>query len=93
MPLAESVGAELVAPCDVTDDAQIEALFAEVDRAWGGLDILIHAVAFASATICPGSFVDTSRAGQLASSSAYSLVALVRAALPRMQAHGGTVLT
>ena len=94
-PLAESVGAELVAPCDVTDDAQIEALFAEVDRAWGGLDILIHAVAFANRDDLSGSFVDTSRAGfQLALDvSAYSLVALVRAALPRMQANGGTVLT
>ena len=94
-PLAESVGAELVAPCDVTDDAQIEALFAEVDRAWGGLDILIHAVAFANRDDLSGSFVDTSRAGfQLALDvSAYSLVALVRAALPRMQASGGTVLT
>ena len=94
-PLAESVGAELVAPCDVTDDAQIEALFGEVDRAWGGLDVLIHAVAFANREDLSGRFVDTSRAGfQLALDvSAYSLVALVRAALPRMEAGGGTVLT
>ncbi|MFM7734982.1 MAG: SDR family oxidoreductase, partial [Alphaproteobacteria bacterium] len=38
-PLAAEIGAELVLPCDVTDDGQIEALFAEVDRAWGGLDV------------------------------------------------------
>jgi enoyl-[acyl-carrier protein] reductase I len=93
-PLAESVGAEIVAPCDVTDDAQIDALFAEVDRVWGGLDILIHAVAFANREDLSGRFVDTGRAGfQLALDvSAYSLVALVRAALPRMTG-GGTVLT
>jgi enoyl-[acyl-carrier protein] reductase I len=95
-PLAESVGAELIAPCDVTDDAQIDALFAEVDRVWGGLDILIHAVAFANRDDLSGRFVDTARAGfQLALDvSAYSLVALVRAALPRMEASGGgSVLT
>jgi len=95
-PLAESVGAELIAPCDVTDDAQIDALYAEVDRVWGGLDILIHAVAFANRDDLSGRFVDTNRAGfQLALDvSAYSLVALVRGALPRMAASGGgSVLT
>lgn len=93
-PLAESLGAEIIAPCDVGDDAQIEQLFAEVDRAWGGLDVLIHAVAFANREDLSGRFVDTSRAGfHLALDvSAYSLVALTRAALPRMTS-GGTVLT
>jgi enoyl-[acyl-carrier protein] reductase I len=95
-PLAESIGADLVLPCDVTDDAQIEALFAEVDRAWEGLDVLIHAVAFANREDLSGRFVDTSREGfRLALDvSAYSLVGLTRAALPRMErAGGGTVLT
>ncbi len=93
-PLAESVGAELIEPCDVGEDAQIEQLFAAVDRTWGGLDVLIHAVAFANRDDLSGRFVDTSRAGfHLALDvSAYSLVALVREALPRM-ASGGTVLT
>jgi enoyl-[acyl-carrier protein] reductase I len=93
-PLAESLSADLVAPCDVQDDAQIDALFAEVDRAWGGLDILVHAVAFANREDLSGRFVDTSRSGfHLALDvSAFSLVALTRAALPRMTG-GGTVLT
>ena len=93
-PLAESLSADLVAPCDVQDDAQIDALFAEVDRVWGGLDVLVHAVAFANREDLSGRFVDTSRAGfHLALDvSAYSLVALTRAALPRMT-DGGTVLT
>lgn len=93
-PLAESVGADLVAPCDVTDDAQIDALMGEVDRAWGGLDILIHAVAFANREDLSGRFVDTGRDGfRLALDvSAYSLVALTRAAEPRMR-DGGTILT
>ena len=93
-PLAESVGADLIAPCDVSDDAQIGALFAEVDRVWGGLDILIHAVAFANRDDLSGRFVDTPRDGfRLALDvSAYSLVAVTRAAEPRMK-DGGTVLT
>ena len=93
-PLAESVGADLIAPCDVTDDAQIDALFGEVDRVWAGLDVLIHAVAFANREDLSGRFVDTGRDGfRLALDvSAYSLVALTRAAAPRMK-DGGTVLT
>ena len=93
-PLAESVGADLIAPCDVSDDAQIGALFAEVDRVWGGLDILIHAVAFANRDDLSGRFVDTPREGfRLALDvSAYSLVAVTRAAEPRMK-DGGAVLT
>ena len=93
-PLAESVGADLIAPCDVSDDAQIGALFAEFDRVWGGLDILIHAVAFANRDDLSGRFVDTPRDGfRLALDvSAYSLVAVTRAAEPRMK-DGGTVLT
>lgn len=93
-PLAESVGADLIAPCDVSDDAQIDALFGEVDRAWGGLDVLIHAVAFANREDLSGRFVDTSRDGfRLALDvSAYSLVAVARAAESRMK-DGGTILT
>lgn len=93
-PLAESVGADLIAPCDVADEAQIDALFAEVDRVWGGLDVLIHAVAFANRDDLSGRFVDTPRDGfRLALDvSAYSLVAVTRAAEPRMK-DGGTVLT
>src|SRR5690606_34077964 len=62
-PLAESLSADLIAPCDVQDDAQIDALFAEVDRVWGGLDVLIHAVAFANREDLSGRFLDTSRQG------------------------------
>lgn len=93
-PLAESVGADLIAPCDVSDDAQIDALFGEVDRVWGSLDVLIHAVAFANRGDLSGRFVDTSRDGfRLALDvSAYSLVALARAAESRMK-NGGTILT
>src|ERR1700754_500926 len=45
-PLAESVGSQIVMPCDVTDAASIDALFAEIKAKWGKLDFLLHAVAF-----------------------------------------------
>src|SRR3569833_2048006 len=79
-PLGENIMAEMVLPCDVTDDAQIEAVFAEVDRTWGGIDVLIHAVAFANREDLDGRYVDTSRAGfkMALDISAYSLVVLSR---------------
>ncbi len=92
-PLAESVGSRLVAPCDVTKDEQIEAVFAEAKKTWGTFDILVHSLAFANRQDLDGDFLDTSRAGfALALDiSAYSLVALTRAALPLMNT-GGAVL-
>ena len=96
-PLAAEIGADLVLPCDVGDDGQIEALFRDVGAHWGGgVDILVHAVAFANREDLAGRFVDTGREGfRLALDvSAYSLVALTRAALPLMRAAGGgSVLT
>src|SRR5436190_23764380 len=47
-PLAESVKADLIEPCNVADDAQIDSLFSKVKEKWGTLDILIHSVAFAN---------------------------------------------
>ena len=94
-PLAESLNAEIIAPCDVSDDAQIESLFKEVSEKWGGLDILIHSVAFANKDDLQGRFVDTSRAGfKLALDvSAYSLVATAREARKLMLPQGGTIIT
>lgn len=95
-PLAESVGAKLVLPCDVREDAQIDALFKSIGESWDTIDCLVHAVAFANKEDLEGSFVTTSRQGFLLSMdiSAYSLVALTRGALPFMQkAGGGSVVT
>ena len=47
-PLADSLGAEIIAPCDVTKDDQIASLFAAIKTKWDGLDILVHSVAFAN---------------------------------------------
>lgn len=94
-PLAESLGAEIIAPCDVQNDSQISALFGEIKGKWDGLDILIHSVAFASREDLHGRFVDTSRDGfKLALDvSAYSLIATAREAQKLMPETGGTIIT
>jgi len=93
-PLAESIGSTFVEACDVQDDAQIGQVFERWKATYGQLDILVHALAFARREDLDGTFVDTSREGfALALDvSAYSLVAVTRAALPLMTA-GGSILT
>ena len=95
-PLAESLGVDLVLPCDVTDDAQIGAVFATLAERWNGaLDAVIHSLAFAGREELKGRFVETSRQGfQLALDvSAYSLVAMARAAEPLLAARRGSLVT
>lgn len=93
-PLAESVGATLVVPCDVTSDADIAAAFAALRQEWDRFDILIHAIAFAQREDLKNPYLDTSRSGfQVALDvSAYSLVALSRAAVPFLSA-GSSIVT
>src|SRR5947208_14125871 len=81
----------LLLPCDVTVDAEIDAVFQEVDAKFGRLDTLIHSVAFAPREDLENDFVKTSRAGFKTAHdiSAYSLVALTRAALPLFEKAGG----
>ena len=82
--------------CDVTNDAQVEAVYAAVDKEWGKLDAVLHSVAFAPKEDLENDFVKTSRDGfKLAHDiSSYSLVAVTRAALPLFEKNGGgSVLT
>jgi enoyl-[acyl-carrier protein] reductase I len=90
--LAESVSSPLVTECDVRSDADLERVFAEVGEAFdGGLDLLVHSVAFADAADLEGRFVDTPRDRYwlAVDVSAYSLVACSRLAEPLMDARGG----
>ncbi len=93
-PLAESIGSTFVEPCDVQQDADIERVFGRWREEHGELDILVHALAFARKEDLEGKFVDTSRDGfALALDvSAFSLVALARAARPLLHA-GSSILT
>jgi len=93
--LTASLPDSLLLPCDVTSDAEIEAVYASVDREFGKLDALLHSVAFAPKEDLEDDFVKTSREGfKLAHDiSAYSLVALTRGALPLFEKAGaGAVL-
>lgn len=89
--LAETLEGSLILPCDVTDDAQIKAVFDTVGQEFGRLDTLVHAVAFAKKEDLAGAYVDTSRDGyQLAQDiSSYSLTALTRQAVPLFEQSGG----
>ena len=89
--LAESVGSDLVVECDASDDASIEAAFGAVADGLGGLDLFVHSIAYAPAEAFQRRFVETSRdTFRVALDvSAYSLIAMARAAEPLMAARGG----
>ena len=93
-PLADSIGATFVEPCDVGDDDQIRDVMAKWHAAHGEIDILVHAIAYAKREDLDGQFVDTSRDGfALAMDvSAYSLVALAREAKPYLH-RGSSIIT
>src|ERR1700682_1281203 len=94
--LAKEFGATLVYPCDVADDAQIDALFAELAKSWDGLDGLVHAIAFAPREALKGGFHESvsREAFRIAHDvSSYSLAALAKAAAPMMQGRGGAIVT
>jgi len=60
-PLAESVGSNIVLPCDVSDDASIAAVFSAIEKEWGSLDFVVHSVAYSDKDELSGRYVDTSR--------------------------------
>ncbi|MGE3301951.1 MAG: enoyl-ACP reductase [Hyphomonadaceae bacterium] len=96
-PLAESIKADqrLVLPCDVTDDAALDAAFAALKSAWGGIDFLVHAIAFSDKNELRGSFVEnTTRENFLRTMdvSAFSWVACAKRAAALMQP-GGSMVT
>ncbi|ACA20376.1 short-chain dehydrogenase/reductase SDR [Methylobacterium sp. 4-46] len=93
-PVAEELGAEILAPLDVTRDAELDALFARVEAAWGGLDILVHSIAFCPKEDLHGRVTDCSREGFLTAMdvSVHSLIRMTRRAEPLMRA-GGSILT
>ena len=93
-PLAAELGSQLVLPCDVTDAASVDALFADLERAWGKLDFLVHAIAFSDKAELDGRYVDTSEQNftQTMLVSCYSFTAIAARAEKLMPA-GGSILT
>jgi enoyl-[acyl-carrier protein] reductase I len=93
-PLAESVSAAMVLPCDVTDPDSLDALFASITEQWGGLDFVVHAVAFSDKEQLKGRYVDTTAANfeRTMMISCFSFTELCRRAAPLMT-DGGSILT
>jgi len=93
-PLAESIGSEIVLPCDVTDDASIDAVFETIAEKWQGLDFVVHAIAYADKDELKGKYLATSRDNFVRSLdiSCYSFTAVSQRAVPLMT-EGGSLLT
>jgi enoyl-[acyl-carrier protein] reductase I len=93
-PLAESLGGRHVLPCDVTDDASVDAAFATLAEDWGRIDFLVHAIGFADKNFLRGRYLDTPREAflQALDISCYSFASVSRRAVPLMT-EGGSLLT
>jgi len=93
--LAAGLTDPVVLPCDVSRDEDIDVLMQEVQKGLGGLDFVIHAVAYALREELDGEFLNTSREGyRLAQDiSSYSLTAVARRAVPLMEGRGGSIVT
>jgi enoyl-[acyl-carrier protein] reductase I len=94
MPLAESVGSDIVVPCDVTDHDSLDAVADVVKQRWGGIDFAVHAVAYSDKTELKGKYYDTTRANfrNTMDVSCYSFTALAQRMAPLMT-DGGSLLT
>ncbi len=93
-PLAKELGASLVLPCDVTDNASMDAVFDAIRDAWGGLDFLVHAIAFSDKDQLGGRYVDTTEENftQTLRISCFSFTALAQRA-EKLMPEGGSLLT
>ncbi len=93
-PLAQSIGSDTVMPCDVADDESIDGVFRAIEKRWGKLDFLVHAIAYSDKDELKGQYVNTSRDNFLRSLdiSCYSFTAVAQRAVPLMR-EGGSLLT
>ncbi len=93
-PLAESLGASLVVPCDVEDLTSVDALFAALKAQWGSIDFVVHAVAFSDKSELKGRYADTSRENfsRTMLISCFSLTEIARRAAELMT-EGGSIIT
>ena len=93
-PLAESIGAKFVQECNVQNDEQMDSLFANIEREWGHIDGMLHAIAFSDKNELMGRYVDTTRENfkNTMDISVYSLVDLTRRASKLMK-DGGSIVT
>ena len=93
-PLAESVGGKLILSCDVTDMASMDSVFATLEKEWGGLDFVVHAIGFSDKNELKGQYIDTSLENFLMTMniSVYSFTAVAKRASALMK-NGGSMIT
>ena len=93
-PLAGSIGAKIIEPCDVTNPASIDAVFAKLEKEWGKLDFVVHAIAFSNKDELRGRYLETSsdNFNLTMNVSVYSFTAVSQRAVPLMK-DGGSLLT
>ncbi|MBV8796027.1 MAG: SDR family oxidoreductase, partial [Hyphomicrobiales bacterium] len=93
-PLAQELGAPLLGHCDVTDGASIDSVFAEAGKLWGGIDFVVHCIAFSDKDQLTGRYIDTTEDNFTKSLaiSCYSFTAVAQRA-EKLMANGGSMLT
>ncbi|NKB83196.1 enoyl-ACP reductase FabI [Ochrobactrum grignonense] len=94
-PLAEQVGSDLVLPCDVEDIASVDAVFAEIEKKWGKLDFIVHAIGFSDKTELKGRYADVTTRENFSRTmviSAYSFTEMAQRA-EKLMKDGGSILT
>ncbi|MBL4804521.1 MAG: enoyl-ACP reductase FabI [Alphaproteobacteria bacterium] len=93
-PLAEKIGANIVIPCDVTDESSVDAAFKTIEEEWGQIDFVVHAIAFSDKNELDGLYLDTSRDNFLRTMdiSVYSFTSVAQRAVPLMK-EGGSLIT
>mgnify|MGYP002133728588 CR=1 FL=1 len=93
-PLAASVGSDMIIPCDVTDTASLDAAFERIEKEWGGLDFVVHAIAYSDKNELKGKYVDTTLPNFLNSMniSVFSFTSVCQRAA-RLMKNGGSLLT
>ena len=94
-PLAESLGVDLVLPCDVEDLASVDSVFAALKQKWGGLDFLVHAIAFSDKNELKGRYADTTRENfsRTMVISCFSFTEIAKRAAELMPESGGSIIT
>lgn len=93
-PLAESIGSSIILPCDVTDSSSIDATFDTIEKEWGELDFVVHAIAYSDKNELTGKYLDTSpeNFAMTMNISCYSFTAIAKKA-SRLMKNGGSLVT
>ncbi len=93
-PLADGIGSKIILPCDVSDEASVDKVFQTVEKEWGGLDFVVHAIAFSDKNELDGLYLNTTRANfqRTMDISVYSFTAIAQRAAPLMK-NGGSLVT